>query len=106
MCTCAEHNHRPHQATVQDRQGSQGVSNPPTPRQPGAPSDTGCAHAPSTPHQAPAARPRFRDRHLDSAPDPGDRHMAGPRLSGPKLTRNHELPEWRSSLTLGAHPTC
>lgn len=51
MCICAQHNHRPHQVTVQDREDSQEVSNPPTPRQPGAPSDTGCAHDLSTPHQ-------------------------------------------------------
>lgn len=55
MCTCAsseqEHDHRPHQVTVQDRQGSQKASSPPTPMEPGAPSDTSCAHALSTPHQ-------------------------------------------------------
>lgn len=80
----------------------QGAPRTPTPRQPGAPSDTGCAHTPSTPHQH---LPHSRGCGMGNCtppPAPGQAHGWTQALrtqahQKPRATRAEEQPHSRSS---------
>ena len=102
MCTCAsseqEHDHLPHQAMVQNRQGSSGSTPSPHPNSQ-EPHQTLAVPTPHPHHISTCHTARVAGWATVLGPQPRRRRMAGPRLSGPKLTRNQELPERRSSLT-------
>lgn len=75
MCTCAsseqEHEHLPHQAMVQNRQGSSGSTPYPHPQTARSPIRHWLCPHPVHTASAPAAQPGLRDGQLYSAPSPG-----------------------------------